>query len=119
MKMKYFARFAYVCAISLSAHIEAKFPLESRPNIIADAQGVRDLSCMANEIVKTSNIDRFDEESTRFTGCQVNPTCASTRAAIISGRAALKNGVTHTILQRERMALHARQLIHYDKIALV
>jgi arylsulfatase len=80
----------------------------SRPNIImviTDDQGMGDLSCMGNEILKTPHIDKFYNESTRFTDFQVSPTCAPTRSAIMSGRVPFKNGVTHTILQRERMAL--------------
>ena len=87
---------------------EAKSIEGSRPNIImviTDDQGMGDLSCMGNEVVKTPNIDRFYKNSTRFTDFQVSPTCAPTRAAIMSGRAPFKNGVTHTIMQRERMAL--------------
>jgi arylsulfatase len=84
-------------------------PLEgSRPDIIlvmTDDQGMGDLSCMGNPVVRTPNIDRFCEQSTRFRDFQVSPTCAPTRSAIMSGRAPFKNGVTHTILQRERMAL--------------
>ncbi|WP_411827828.1 arylsulfatase [Luteolibacter sp. AS25] len=78
-----------------------------KPNIIlvmTDDQGMGDLSCMGNEILKTPNIDRFYEGSTRFTDFQVSPTCAPTRAALMSGRSPFKVGVTHTILQRERMA---------------
>ncbi|WP_404305287.1 arylsulfatase [Neorhodopirellula lusitana] len=78
-----------------------------RPNIVlvmTDDQGMGDLSCMGNEVVKTPNIDQFYERSTRFTDFQVSPTCAPTRAALMSGRAPFKNGVTHTIMQRERMA---------------
>jgi arylsulfatase A-like enzyme len=80
----------------------------SRPNIIlvmTDDQGMGDLSCMGNLILKTPHLDRFYEQSTRFTDFQVSPTCAPTRSAIMSGRAPFKNGVTHTIFQRERMAL--------------
>ncbi len=40
--------------------------------------------------------------STRFL---VSPTCSPTRAAMMSGRHPMKNGITHTILERERMAL--------------
>jgi len=84
-------------------------PLEgSRPNIIlvmTDDQGMGDLACMGNKVLKTPHLDRFHEQSTRFTDFQVSPTCAHTRSAIMSGRAPFKNGVTHTILQRERMAL--------------
>ncbi|WP_435896177.1 arylsulfatase [Oceaniferula spumae] len=80
----------------------------SKPNIIlvmTDDQGMGDLSCMGNEVVKTPNIDTFYKKSTRFTDFQVSPTCAPTRAAIMSGRPPFKVGVTHTIFQRERMAL--------------
>lgn len=80
----------------------------SRPNIIlvmTDDQGMGDLSCMGNQIVRTPEIDRFYAKATRFTDFQVSPTCAPTRSAIMSGRAPFKNGVTHTIFQRERMAL--------------
>ncbi|MEP4079428.1 arylsulfatase [Haloferula sp.] len=84
-------------------------PMEgSRPNIIlviTDDQGMGDLSCMGNKVLKTPNIDGFHDRALRFTDFQVSPTCAPTRAALMSGRAPFKNGVTHTIFQRERMAL--------------
>ena len=80
----------------------------SRPNIIlvmTDDQGMGDLSCMGNEVLKTPNLDEFYKKSTRFTDFHVSPTCAPTRSAIFSGRHEFRNGVTHTILERERMAL--------------
>ena len=80
----------------------------SRPNIIlvmTDDQGLGDLSCMGNEVLQTPNLDRFYEMSTRFTEFHVSPTCAPTRSAIFSGRHEFRNGVTHTIKERERMAL--------------
>ncbi len=80
----------------------------ARPNIIlvmTDDQGMGDLSCMGNQVVKTPMIDRFHDKAVRFTDFHVSPTCAPTRSAIMSGRAPFKNGVTHTIYQRERMAL--------------
>jgi arylsulfatase A-like enzyme len=96
------------CAIANSVIAQGKSLKNSRPNIIlvlTDDQGMGDLSCMGNEILKTPHIDQFYEESTRLTDFQVSPTCAPTRSAIMSGRVPFKNGVTHTILQRERMAL--------------
>ena len=88
--------------------LAAESLIGARPNIvfvITDDQGMGDLSCMGNEILQTPNIDTFYQQSTRFTDYQVSPTCAPTRAAIMSGRPPFKVGVTHTILQRERMAL--------------
>jgi len=50
-------------------------------------------------------VDTFKQESLLFTLFLVRPTCAPTRSALMSGRHKFKNGVTHTILERERMAL--------------
>jgi arylsulfatase len=80
----------------------------SRPNVIlvmTDDQGMGDLSCMGNPILKTPNLDRFYALSTRFTEFHVSPTSAPTRSAIFSGRHEFRNGVTHTIKERELMAL--------------
>jgi len=82
--------------------------LPSRPNIIlvmTDDQGLGDLSCMGNDVLKTPNLDSFYKLSTRFTDFHVSPTCAPTRSSIMSGRHEFRNGVTHTIKERERMAL--------------
>lgn len=77
-----------------------------RPNIIlvmTDDQGMGDLSCMRNEIVKTPFIDQFYTLSTRFTEFHVSPTCAPTRWAIMTGKHEFRSGVTHTVNQRELM----------------
>ncbi|TWT80420.1 Arylsulfatase [Planctomycetes bacterium CA13] len=79
-----------------------------RPNIIlvlTDDQGMGDLSCLGNPILNTPNIDHFYKQSTRLADFHVSPSCAPTRAAIMSGRHEFRVGVTHTILMRERMAL--------------
>ena len=68
-------------------------------------EGLGDLSCMGNQVVRTPHIDQLYKQSTRLTDFHVSPTCAPTRAALMSGRPPFKVGVTHTIRQRERMAL--------------
>ena len=81
-----------------------------RPNIIlvmTDDQGKGDLSCLGNPIMKTPHLDQLYGVSTRFTDFHVSPTCAPTRSAIMTGRHEFQNGVTHTILERERMTLDA------------
>ncbi len=81
---------------------------KKQPNIIlimTDDQGMGDLSCMGNKDLQTPNLDKLYSLSTRFTDFHVSPTCAPTRSALMSGRHEFKNGVTHTILERERMAL--------------
>ena len=81
----------------------------SRPNIIlvmTDDQGMGDLSCMGNTVLRTPHIDSFYGMSTRFTEFHVSPTCSPTRSAIMSGRFPFNVGVSHTIFQRERLALN-------------
>jgi len=84
-----------------------------RPNIIfvlTDDQGYGDISAHGNPILRTPNLDRMRAESARFMDFQVSPTCAPTRSALMTGRHEFKNGVTHTIFERERMTLSAATL---------
>ncbi|MDP4793068.1 MAG: arylsulfatase [Verrucomicrobiales bacterium] len=81
---------------------------EKQPNIIfimTDDQGYGDLACHGHPFLKTPNLDELYTQSTRFTDYHVSPTCAPTRAGLMSGRNPFEAGVTHTILERERMAL--------------
>lgn len=81
-----------------------------RPNIvliITDDQGYGDLSCHGNPILQTPRLDRLAAESLRWTNFHVSPTCAPTRSALLTGRHEFKNGVTHTIYERERLTLSA------------
>lgn len=78
----------------------------ARPNIVlilTDDQGYGDLSCHGNPILRTPNIDRLHAGGVRFTDFHVSPTCSPTRSALLTGRHEFKNGVTHTILERERL----------------
>ena len=68
-----------------------------RPNIIlvmTDDQGMGDLSCMGNQVLRTPNLDSLFKQSTRFTDFHVSPTCAPSRSSIFSGRHEFRNGVT-------------------------
>jgi arylsulfatase len=56
-------------------------------------------------------------ESLRFTDFHVSPTCAPTRCALMTGRHEMKSGVTHTILERERMSLKATTVAQVLKSA--
>lgn len=75
--------------------------------ILTDDQGYGDLSAHGNPVLQTPHLDRLREASVRFTDFMVSPTCAPTRAALLTGRHEFKNGVTHTILERERLAPQA------------
>lgn len=81
-----------------------------RPNIVlvmTDDQGYGDLSCHGNPVLRTPNLDRMHAESVRFVDFHVSPTCAPTRASLMTGRHEFRSGVTHTIMERERLSLKA------------
>jgi arylsulfatase len=82
----------------------------TRPSIILimpDDMGYGDLGCHGNPVIHTPHLDGLAAGSFRFTNFQVSPTCAPTRAALMTGRHEFKNGVTHTIAERERLSLDA------------
>jgi arylsulfatase A-like enzyme len=84
-----------------------------RPNIVfvlTDDQGYGDLSCHGNPVLKTPNLDRLHDEAVRFTDFHVSPTCSPTRSALNTGRHEFRNGVTHTIYERERLTVNATTL---------
>ena len=120
-------RRAAVACLSLSAAFGAEVKPSGgtalagqRPNIIfiiTDDQGYGDVSANGNPVLKTPNMDRLHAEGVRFTDFHVSPTCAPTRSALLTGRHEFKNGVTHTILERERMTLDAVTLPQVLKTA--
>lgn len=92
----------------------------ARPNIIViltDDTGYGDASCTGNPILKTPHIDRLHREGVHFDDFHVSPTCAPSRAALLSGRHEFHNGVTHTIYERERMSLKTTTLAQILKSA--
>jgi arylsulfatase A-like enzyme len=91
-----------------------------RPNIVfllTDDQGYGDLSCHGNPILQTPNLDRLHHEGVRFLDFHVSPTCSPTRSALMTGRHEFRNGVTHTILERERLTLRATTIAQALKTA--
>ncbi len=72
----------------------------SRPNvvlIITDDQGYGDISAHGSPVLQTPNMDRLHSESVRFTNFHVDPTCAPTRGALMSGKYSHHARVWHTI----------------------
>ncbi|MFM8415706.1 MAG: sulfatase-like hydrolase/transferase [Planctomycetota bacterium] len=81
-----------------------------RPNIIyvmTDDQGYGDIAAHGNPVIQTPNLDRLRDQSVRLTEFHVSPTCAPTRGALLTGRHEFRSGITHTIFERERLALDA------------
>jgi arylsulfatase A-like enzyme len=111
---------AISCVFCISVMAEDNALTGGKPNIIlimTDDQGYGDLGCHGHPFLKTPNLDRLYTQSTRFTDFQVSPTCAPTRSALMSGRVPFKNGVTHTIWERERMSLEATTIAEVLKDA--
>ncbi len=93
-------------ASSLALPVTGQRP--DRPNIIlvmTDDQGYGDVARHGNPVLETPHLDRLHGESVRFTDFQVSATCAPTRAALLSGKHEFRSGVSHTILERERLSL--------------
>lgn len=115
-----------VSCLSLFAALLALVPSVSAelagqaPNIvlvITDDQGYPAIGAHGHPWLATPNLDQLHEESTRFERFLVAPTCSPTRSAIMTGRHPEKNGITHTILERERMTLDATILPQVLKTA--
>jgi len=78
----------------------------SRPNVIlimTDDQGYGDLACHGNPYIKTPHLDELHSESIRFTNFHVNPFCAPTRAALLTGRFSDLTHVRSTINGRNHL----------------
>lgn len=101
-------RVAALCLPLAIALQSALLSAADRPNIIlviTDDQGYGPVGEHGHPWIQTPHLDDLHDQSVRFTRFLVSPTCSPTRAALMSGRHPLKNGITHTILERERMAL--------------
>ncbi len=100
--------------------VAAAWAAAGQPNVIVvmpDDVGYGDFACHGNPIIKTKAMDAFWKECVRFTDFHVSPTCAPTRSALLTGRHEFKNGVTHTILERERLTPKATTLAQVLKSA--
>lgn len=73
------------------------------PNVVVlltDDQGYGDLSCHGNPHLATPRLDGLRAQATVFDWFFASPTCAPTRAALLTGRHEFRCGVSHTIMGR-------------------
>lgn len=92
----------------------------SKPNIvfvITDDQGYGDLGCHGNDIIQTPNLDQLHSESVHFTNYHVGPTCAPTRAGLLTGRYCNCTGVWHTIGGRSLLRADETTIADFFKAA--
>ncbi len=75
-------------------------PEETKPSnlviLLIDDMGYGDIGALGNPVLKTPNFDRLYKESAGFTNFSVSPSCAPTRAALMTGSQEFFVGVTHT-----------------------
>ena len=86
---------------------------QRRPNVIlviTDDQGYGDIAAHGNTKIQTPNLDRLRAESIRLTNFHVDPTCAPTRSALMTGKYSTRTGVWHTIM--------GRSILHRDEVTL-
>lgn len=77
-----------------------------KPNVvlvITDDQGYGDIAAHGNKMIQTPNLDQLYRQSLRLTNFHVDPTCAPTRAALMTGHYSTRTGVWHTIMGRSLM----------------
>ncbi|MGJ8656575.1 MAG: arylsulfatase [Akkermansiaceae bacterium] len=93
---------------------------DDKPNIIfvmTDDQGYPVLGAHGHPWIKTPNIDAMYGRSVRFDRFMMGSTCAPSRAGIMTGNHSIRNGVTHTIYERERLNLEAITIPQVLKLA--
>lgn len=113
MKLPLKRLLALLVVLSMTVVSQATDHATRSPNVIlilADDQGYGDLGCLGSPSLKTPALDRLHGESVRFTNFHVDPTCAPTRAALMTGKYASAVGVWHTlqgrsILRREETTM--------------
>jgi arylsulfatase A-like enzyme len=79
---------------------------DDRPNVIlivTDDQGYGDLGAHGNTVIQTPHMDALHAQSVRLTDFHADPTCSPSRAALLTGRYAMRTGVWHTIQGRSML----------------
>jgi arylsulfatase A-like enzyme len=77
-----------------------------KPNVVivmTDDQGYGDFGFTGNDMVRTPTIDKLRGQGTLLNNFHVDPTCAPTRAALMTGRYSDRVGVWHTVQGRSML----------------
>lgn len=100
-----------VCLVAALSIAAVPAPLTAQqaspPNvilIITDDQGYGDVGVNGNPVLETPTMDRLAAEGLQLTDFHVDPHCAPTRAALMTGRYSSRTGVWHTVGARSLLA---------------
>jgi arylsulfatase len=97
---------AMACCLQTGLHAQAQGVVS--PNVLivmVDDMGYGDLSCHGSPFVETANLDRFHDSAIRLTDFHTAPMCSPTRAQLLTGLDAMRNG--STIVASSRMMVRA------------
>ena len=92
------ARFIQILAIAAVILPSVYSDEGKRPNVvvvITDDQGYGDVAFTGNPAIKTPTIDKLCKQGTLLNNFHVDPTCALTRSALMSGRYSDRVGAIH------------------------
>ncbi|MCH6257716.1 arylsulfatase [Puniceicoccaceae bacterium K14] len=118
MKYSPFLNRLLVAAFSLLTSLTINAESDEKPNVvivITDDQGYGDLGFTGNPVIQTPYLDQLRTESTLLDNFHVDPTCAPTRAALMTGRHSNRVGVWHTV--QGRSMLRKREVTMADVFA--
>ena len=105
-----------VCALCLVlAATGPNTVLAGPPNvllILTDDQGWGDLGAHGNDYIQTPNLDRLKSQSVSFDRFYVDPVCAPTRAALLTGLYAARTGAVDVTDGLEKMKPELRTIAH-------
>ncbi|MXX51214.1 MAG: arylsulfatase [Chloroflexi bacterium] len=76
--------------------------------VITDDQGYGDIGCHGNPHLNTPHLDRLASQSAQLDDHHHDPLCSPSRAALLTGQYAARNGVWHVI--------QGRHLLHPDAV---
>lgn len=88
--MKYLITLFLVCSV-----LFGQTKAEDKPNVVfilADDLGIGNVGCYGADNYRTPHIDQLAAEGTRFTQCFTAALCGPSRALIMTGRYAFRNG---------------------------
>jgi arylsulfatase A-like enzyme len=86
------------CALSLSSGLAQR-----KPNIVvifADDMGFGDIGAFGAPNVRTPRLDRMAAEGQKWTNFYVQPVCSPSRAALLTGRLPVRNGMFAASIDR-------------------
>ena len=78
--------------------------------VITDDQGYGDIGYHGNPVLQTPNLDRMARESVQLDNQHHDPLCSPSRAALLTGQYACRNGVWHVI--------HGRHLLNPTAVTM-